>query len=336
MKLALRVGFLAIGLLLLAVVLYNTDLGELGRQVVQVGWLGLLVVLVVYFFAFLADSLSWQLTLPSMPMSAKWIRRVFVVRAIGEAFNNITPFAGMGGEPVKAVLLKKYYAVDYREAAASILLARTTNLLALLPFLAIGFWLLLGDSRISTAVELIASAGLAALVVGVVLFYLVQRLRISSLTGTRLSRWRIGARLESVLHHIRDFDERLASFYTRDRPRFAAALALAGVNWVLGALELYVVMWFLNYPISFWDAWIIETIAQLVRAGTFFIPLSIGAQEGAFMIIVAGLTGSPVAGLALALIRRVRELAWIVLGLGLGSCFKPGTEQHDASEPAGR
>ena len=51
---------------------------------------------------------------------------------------------------------------------------------------------------------------------------------------------------------------------------------------------------------SFVDAWIIEAVAQLVRTGTFFIPASIGAQEGAFMLVCAAMTGSPALGVAVA------------------------------------
>ncbi|CAN0502784.1 unnamed protein product, partial [Ectocarpus sp. 8 AP-2014] len=71
-------------------------------------------------------------------------------------------------------------------------------------------------------------------------------------------------------------------------------------------------------PVSFSDAVIIEGVTQLVRTGSFFIPLSLGAQEGAIVLIAGSLTGSPSAGLAAALVRRARELLWIVWGLWLG------------------
>ena len=60
---------------------------------------------------------------------------------------------------------------------------------------------------------------------------------------------------------------------------------------------------------------IIESMAQLVRAGTFFIPASIGAQEGIFVVTIQLLTGSMELGLAAALVRRVRELAWVAPAL---------------------
>ena len=74
-------------------------------------------------------------------------------------------------------------------------------------------------------------------------------------------------------------------------------------------------MQFLGHPISLIDAWIIESVAQLVRAGTFFIPASIGVQEGAFVIIGAAMSGSPTIGFAIAVVRRIREIIWMGWGI---------------------
>jgi len=93
-------------------------------------------------------------------------------------------------------------------------------------------------------------------------------------------------------------------------------------------------MYFLGHPVSFVDAWIIEAVAQLVRTGTFFIPASIGAQEGAFMLVCAAMTGSPVLGVAVAVVRRIREIVWIVWGMGLGLMYtlKPAAGHMAAEE----
>ena len=77
-------------------------------------------------------------------------------------------------------------------------------------------------------------------------------------------------------------------------------------------------MGLLGVPVSFSEAYIIESVAQMVRMGTFFIPMSIGAQEGALLLIVNTVTGSASAGLALGIIRRLREFIWIAFGFLIG------------------
>ena len=48
-------------------------------------------------------------------------------------------------------------------------------------------------------------------------------------------------------------------------------------------LHCMLTMYYLDHPISLLDAWAISALVELVRIATFFIPASIGAQEGAFV-----------------------------------------------------
>ena len=328
-----KVFYLFLGLLLLAFVIIETDMSEVAGQISKVGF-GFLVILGIYFVAFSIDTFTWQLTIRSIPLNGLWAYRTWVLRMVGEAFNNVIPAASLGGEPVKAWMLKKHYGVGYREGAASLILARTINLIALALFLTGGFFLMLRGDALPKVYEWVAGAGLLGLGLGVALFFVIQRFGITSLTGTWISRWRIGKRLEDVLHHIRDMDDRLVYFYSDASGRFAGSVVLAFVNWVLGAVEIYYTLVFLGHPITWAEAWIIEAMAQLVRTGTFFIPASIGAQEGAFLLVCGAITGSPSLGVAVSVVRRIREIIWILWGFALGSLLslRPGPASEGETE----
>ena len=324
----LKFAYLLVGIAILALVAGEIELEEVAALVIQVGW-GFAVVIGVYFLAFVIDSFSWQLALTGVPLDAVWLYRMWKVRMVGEVFNSVLPAAGMGGEPVKAVLLNKYYGVGYRESTASLILAKTINLIALVVFLSVGFVLMVYSPALPGSYKSAAALGLGAFALGIFLFFAVQRLKITSLTGSWIGRRELGQRIENLLHHVRDMDDRLAGFYSGHGVRFAGAVGLALVNWLLGAVEIYVTMIFLGRPISLADAWIIEAAAQLVRAGTFFIPASIGAQEGVFLLVYGAMTGSPALGAAVAVVRRLREIVWILWGLFLGSIytFKPADDE---------
>ena len=312
----LKYLYLLFGVGLLGYIVYQTDMSDVSGMLVQVGW-GMAVVVGLYFLAFLLDSISWMYTVSTIKPSWLWSYRFWKVRMIGEAYNNTIPAAGMGGEPVKSVLLKKHYDIGYREGVASLILAKTINMIALIIFLAISFIYMMQSEAFSGSVKFIAGAGFAILTVATLLFFLVQRLSLTSLTGSWLHKTRFASRLETVLHHIHDMDERLIDFYTRFRGRLALALFLAFANWMLGVAEIYYAMIFLGHPVSWGDAWIIEGVTQLIRSGTFFIPLSIGAQEGAFVMVCTAITGLPTLGLAVGIVRRIREVIWIGWGFVL-------------------
>ena len=368
---------LAAGIALFALVLREVDMGAVASAAAAFGITAMLAVLALYAFEFLADTAGWHLAVTSVPFDAGWIKRLFVARLVGEAVNAATPLAGMGGEPAKAWLLKRRHAIEYGESAASLVIARTVNLLALLPFAGAGLMLTASDPRLPGAYAAAAGAGLAVLAVATLAFFAVQRFRAASSLARRGGRGRFGERRldgrgppgephlhgrrpvgfvtrraaasfawnepvphppagepetpavprgriagrsprRSPLAWIEGFDDRTARFYTQHRRRFALALALAFSSWFIGALGVFVTMRFLGMEISVADAWVIESFTQLVRAGTFFIPASIGAQEGVYVLVAGALTGSPAAGLAAALIRRCRDLVWIAAGLAVG------------------
>jgi uncharacterized protein (TIRG00374 family) len=227
-------------------------------------------------------------------------------------------------------MLKNLYGVGYRDGTASLILAKTMIVVGLVAFLTVGFALMLGSTKLPDTYKFVSGAGLAAFGVGAILFVLVQRYKITSLAGTALGRSKWFAKLNALLEPLDEVEDKLVHFYTRQPKRLMVVFILSFINWVLGIFEIWLVMDLIGHPISLTDAWIIETVAQLVRSATFFIPASIGAQEGAFLVVGAAITGQPSFGLTVALARRIREIVWTAWGLAVFYLLKP---QIDDAEP---
>ena len=64
----------------------------------------------------------------------------------------------------------------------------------------------------------------------------------------------------------------------------------------------------------------------------FFLPMQLGGREGGFALAVGGLSLSGAYGVYAALITRVREMVWIVIGLALMKVgnFKQSKEKYSA------
>lgn len=322
--------YLFFGIGLLGFVVYETNLTEVSSLVAKVGW-GLALLIGLYFLAFLLDSIGWMLTVASLKPSLRWCYRFWKLRMIGEAFNNTVPAAGMAGEPVKSILLKKHYGIGYNDGIASIILARTINMLSLIVFLAISFYYMWQSTAFSPSVKSLAGIGFMGATLATALFFFAQRLRLSSLAGTFLARSRFRHKIENFLQHIHDMDEKLVTYYTKHGWRLTMALLLAFANWVLGAVEIYYTLQFLGHPITWQEAWIIEGVSQMVRSGTFFIPASIGAQEGAFVLVCTAITGNPSLGFAVGIVRRIREILWVIWGFLIGWIYSHSPEPEKGS-----
>ena len=302
-----------------AAVMAQADLGAVWGHVQTLGVAGAVAVLVVSCGWYATDVLIWRQTLRTRPTLFNCFGRLWRAQVVGEAINNITPLASLGGEPVKASLLNRLCGVPYRECVASLVIVQMINLSGLILFLVVGLGLMFSDDLVPDSIRVSATIGFLAVAVSVALFYVAQRYRFASRSGRRLSRSWLGAKAMRAVRHVHRIEGYLVHFY-RERPtRFASAIGLSFGNWSIGAIEIFVVLWFLDSQLSFASCWIIEAAVVLTRVALFVLPSSLGAQEGVFYVVAGALTGSPAIAVALALIRRGRELVWIAIGLALGA-----------------
>ncbi len=309
---------LVLGIALFAVVLYYTDLTETWERLRLIHWTGAAVIVLVYFASFLCDTATWYMTIRSASLRARWVYRLWQVMMYGDALNKVLPLASFGGEPVKALLVKRHLEVGYREITASLILFHTVSTIGLVAFSLVGLVLLLAHDALDPTLRTVAGIGMGLFSAGVALFYVLQRFQALSRLGAWVSRERWGRRVQHWIALVRDVEDRLVAFYTREPKRFGLALAYALLAWALGLVEIYFAMMFLGYPITWSEAWIIEAVVVMVRSALFVVPAAVGTQEGAFVAICAAIAGSPAVGLAVSAVIRVRGIVWIVWGLLIG------------------
>ena len=314
--------FLLLGLSLLVYVLSQADLQQIWQQIANLSGVALGIIFLIYILYFGADAVSWQFAFETVPVNLQWAGRLYLIRMIGEAYNNITPMGSVGGEPLKAWLLKSNYSVPLRDSGASLILAKTASMFSLVLFAFGAMFVAYEHPSLSATHLTMMTAAFAWFVFNIVVFFLMQHLRLSSFTATRLGRSRFGEKLAHLVVGMHGMDDQFARFYSEHRAKLWWAMAWAMLNWTLGAAELYAIFYFIGYPVTWAEAWLLESMVQLIRTVAFFIPAGIGAQEGTLMFAYAAITGNPTPGIAAALIRRFRELVWIGLSLLVGTAFQ--------------
>jgi hypothetical protein len=78
---------------------------------------------------------------------------------------------------------------------------------------------------------------------------------------------------------------------------------------------VFVIISYLGGPANVLSAISIGGLAVFIKGGTFFIPGSLGAQDGGNLLLLKAFGYSDVTGITFALLRRFRELFWIGIGL---------------------
>jgi len=303
-----------VGIALLAVLIWTTDGDEILAHLRTLGWRAPLLLLPYLFISWL-DALGWRLTLPAAHRARVPLSALYLTRIAGEAVNSVTPTATIGGEPVKAHVLRAW-GVPVSDGMASVVLARTALIAAQSLFVAMGVAALsyrMGHEWIAAAWMLglaVAASGFILLLVRV-----QQRAPASAvvrLVGRIAPGWQL---LQRLAHGAEEVDRRLEDFYRLERGRFLATTSCHLLGWIFGTAEVMLMLALIGHPVTILDAFIIESLSQVVRAVAIVIPGGIGTQEWGGMWL-GELLGIPAAeGVTLWLLKRARETLFDAIGL---------------------
>ena len=312
-----KIALLLAGFFLLYLTLRAVGIESAVSQISKIGW-KFLPVLAVYPFIYAFKAWGWQFAFPKKFPKQVPFWDFFRVRLIGETFNCLIPWAAsLGGEPVKIQFLKKKHGIRRSEGAASILIVHTTLWFSLNAFVIGGLWVTRGHMPLTPVLK---SAVIIFLIsIGVAAFLLVSGFHWGIFKNTHRLFQKILKR-ESVsekMSHYAHLDEEIKRFFTSNPKRFFISSFFNFAAWFAGIFETYFLARMLGMDVSFAQAWLLEALIQALRIVTFFIPSSIGAQEGGIVFIFSELGFATAPGLALAVLRRLREVLWVAAGLVL-------------------
>jgi len=270
------------------------------------------LVLVAFFPCVLIkffDVLAWRYAFPTArpPFS-----RLASTLLAGQAVTLTTPTGTLGGDAVRAWMLRDQ--VSLRESLSSLVIGKTTAVAAQGCFLLIG--IVVARRSLPPDAPIVRVMGLLLLLqaIGVVGFVAVQMRGVMSGSHRFLARLGVsgGAAMGAAAEHI---DEALASFYRRRPTRLVLSLVFHLLAWIASALEAWMILYFLGQPVSPATALVIEAFGAGIAFATFFIPGQVGVAEGGAVAVFIALGLSGATGLSFSLVRRVREVTWIGIGL---------------------
>jgi uncharacterized protein (TIRG00374 family) len=303
---ALRAALFLGGIGLLAYLIARVGADPLLLVLGRLAWWQFVLVCLPYGLIMAVDTLGWRYSFAGKPPP---YLRMLAARTAGEALNIVTALGSVGGEAVKVWLLRP--AVPYAESVPSIVIAKTTSTIAQALFLLLGLILAVTvvpvDGRVVEA--MVALLAVETLLVGG--FLATQLTGLVRRVG-RLLAW--SGLLEKSSQADR-LDANLRLFY-RDRwRRFLLSIACHLSGWILGVLEVAVMLFVLDLPAGAGMAAVIETLGSGIRFAAFLVPGGLGVLEGAYTGIFAVLGLGAGAGLAFSLVRRARQIVWIGVGL---------------------
>jgi putative membrane protein len=290
------------GLVLFISLIVHEGVPEILSALAVIGW-GLVWVAIMRIIPITLDAFGWSVLFrqenkPSIPVLiwARWI---------GESINTLLPVAQVGGNVVRAKLVI-HHGVAKVKAVAIAVVDLTIGLAMQFIFAFMGGLLLLRQGKEENTVFALI-VGLIAGFLILSAFYLTQRVGMFAFFARFLQALIRSKELISFVGSAKTLDLKIVEIYRNYRD-----VGLCGfwrlLSWITKTAETWLALYFLGFPVTIQEALILESLCSAVRISAFAIPGALGVQEGGILIIGGFIGISPEIALALALVKRVREI----------------------------
>jgi len=303
--------FLISGVILFVFLLHKLGVRTVVINLRLVGW-GIAPIVLQEILAYTANTFGWRAAFSS-PRPRIAFTKLLAARIAGDAVNYLTPTATLGGEFVRTRYLHGH--AESTSLVASVAVAKLSQTIGQIAFVVIGLALVLEDTPLPATVRHGLLAGLAGFSALTVVLIVAQRHGMFAPLLGFAQRLGLPERAPAFTRRLQRLDEEIARFHGDTSGALLLSSASFGVGWALGVLEIYLILWFLGVPASVHRALTIEVLSVAIDGMLFFVPAKVGTQEGGKVLIFTVLGLDPGKGLALGIVRRIRELTWALIGM---------------------
>jgi uncharacterized protein (TIRG00374 family) len=306
----LRILLFVVGLGVLGALAALVGWGPIAENLARIGPLYFLVLVALCGAAQIAFCLGWWCIVGRPhPMS---FGELFGTYLAGDSVNY---FSAVGGEPVKAHILDPK--MGFGPAFATIWVHRNADVLSQWAFLVVGAIVTLTHFDLPGVVRWLVIAGLIVLGGLAIGFTGLQSRGFFGAFFRVLTKVPILAkRLQHLEEHAHAVDEKIRVYYHREehKTQFAWAVLWGFIGWCGGLFETWIVLRLMSPDHGFASAYAVEALAMILNSVLIFIPAKIGSAEGIRVAVAAVLGLTPAQGAAYALVRRAREIIWVIPG----------------------
>ena len=334
---AFQLVSLLAGIILFAYLLHRTGLTTLGHYLTMMGW-GFWIIIALSAVGNCVRAGSWYAAVePSERGITFW--RLMNVMLAGEAIKFLTATGPLLSEPAKAAMVRRQ--VPLLHGFSSVLVENLMYYLTVFIFMFAGLPALIQLTEVPRNIKLTAYILMVFLAIGVALTYLairhrwyvlarglehlnriVLRRRIAKRVANKAGReaesdqaTSNNSRIEIITSQVRMVEDNLYTFYERRRGAFYLIVTLNMSSHLINVAEIYVIMVMLELPANFLSGFVIEVVTKMINMVFFFVPTRAGVYESGNALLLQAFGMTAGAGVALAIIRKLRTFVWVGYGL---------------------
>jgi hypothetical protein len=250
---------------------------------------------------------------------------LFNIRLAAEAVSDLTFLGPVLGETVRTAEASKRLSAPY--SLSSVLIEDLIYGLSAVLFILSGVFILVFIYPVPHQVKVAGVILCLALILLILTAHFVIGKRRQLLGGflDRLKKLNLTRRfLEREADNIRLFEDNVYGFYRRHKRLFFSILLFETAASMTGVMEAYVILNLTTLRSSLSAAYVTEAVNRAVNLIFAFVPLRVGVEEGGAGLVLGAVGYSIGEGVSLAIIRKIRTLFWMGVGLFMVGRYSVG------------
>ncbi|UCH89280.1 MAG: flippase-like domain-containing protein [Thermoplasmata archaeon] len=314
-----------LSILVIILMLWVSNPSEFADKLQNINLKFILLVIGLYFANVFTKAYRWYLLVNSTGVRVPF-KKTFPFFIIGLAFNNVTP-GKIGGEPIRAYLLKKDADVPVGQGLASILTEKIMDIIVIatmaiigaafiLPLLSAGeakiliILLIFVISVITATLIILSHAGIFARIVNALVKFSAKRPN-----NKFVSKW-----TSALVGFVDKFKLGISKIFEAKRTA-GGCIVLTVIIWINEALRLYIIFWAMPgvSGTSLGAVFIAASIANILG---IVMPLGSGNIFGIGAVFIA--LGMEPSSASLAGFLHAATSVWISIPMGVGAMLITG------------
>ncbi len=311
-KTAIILATSIIGLILFIFVLNFIDLRSLFENLKQFSVFPFIAYAIVSLFMMMAAVYRWKVILKAHRAKIPFWT-LFSYKLSGFSLCYITPGAAVGGEALRAYLLKRNN-IKLTQGASSVIIDKFFDLAIAALFTSIGIIAVISffniNNYLKTAILLVTVLWVIAL--SFFLYGALTRKGFFRHIFKFLRIYRIKS-LSNLEDKVEETEKNISRFFLKHKKEFRRAAVMSMVLWLLMFVEYKIATVVFGYDATFSAVFLI--ICMVGFSYTFPVPGGLGVLEAtqASLHSIIGLKAAQ--GVLLSLLIRARDIFWTILGL---------------------
>jgi len=313
---------------LFVLLIEKTGPAVIASRIYDVG-AGFLILILISGFRHLLRTTAWYNAIERRERHIRF-RDLFGIRIAGEAVTDLTILGPLLGETVKGVTLAKHVTAEH--SASSLVVENLAYSFSVGLLVVSGLVLFITEYPLPDSVRAGSFAALGIFFLAGCLIALVvkKRYRVASRVFDGLKK--LDLRWMERLHDKREkvilFEENVYSFWHAHKGASVLILLLEMLAVLTGVLEAWIILSLTVHRASFFAAFMVEMVNRVVNLFFAFVPMRIGVDEGGAALVLKTVGYGAVEGVSLAIIRKIRTLFWVAVGLVMVSHYSLSLKIH--------